>query len=175
MSTEQPIYSKDLAGVILGETAISDVQGEIGLLSYRGMDINDMVGVPFLHVVWMVLFGDWPNKQQKSKLKAFMCKHSRLRHAEIDLLQQVSRDLHPMLMLQGLVPLLTLPKEETLEVGADAEHGLFLAAKISALIAAHHRLGQSKVVLAPVPGNCSTKISSPCSTAALRPRSSAVC
>ena len=40
-----------------------------------------------------------------------------LSHAEIDLLTQVSRDLHPMLMLQGLVPLLTLPEEETLEMG----------------------------------------------------------
>tara|TARA_R110002072_G_scaffold4764_5_gene33301 strand:+ start:22494 stop:23630 length:1137 start_codon:yes stop_codon:yes gene_type:complete len=152
MSTEQPIYSKDLAGVIIGDTTISDVNGEIGLLSYRGIDINDMVGVPFLHVVWMILFGDWPNKQEKSKLKAFMCKHSRLTHSEIDLLQHVSRDLHPMLMLQGLVPLLTLPAGETLEIGPDAEQGLFLAAKISALIAAHYRLGQSKVILAPVPG-----------------------
>jgi citrate synthase len=152
MSSSEPIYSADLAGIIVGETAISDVQGDIGLLSYRGIDIKDLVGVPFLHVVWMVLFGEWPNEQQKSRLKAFMCRHTRLSHAEINLLQQVSQDLHPMLMLQGLVPLLTPPAEETLDVGQDAEHGLFLAAKISALIAAHHRLSQSKVILQPVPG-----------------------
>lgn len=152
MSSEQSICSTDLAGIIVGDTAISDVQGDIGLLSYRGIDIKDLVGVPFLHVVWMVLFGEWPNAQQKSRLKAFMCRHTRLSHAEINLLQQVSRDLHPMLMLQGLVPLLTLPVEETLEVGRDAEHGLFLAAKVSALVAAHHRLSQSKGILPPVPG-----------------------
>ncbi len=152
MSSNEPVYSSDLAGIIVGETAISDVQGDIGLLSYRGIEISDLVGVPFLHVVWMVLFGEWPNEQQKSRLKAFMCRHTRLSHAEINLLQQVSRDLHPMLMLQGLVPLLTLPTEETLDVGQDAEHGLFLAAKISALVAAHHRLAQSKVILQPVPG-----------------------
>jgi citrate synthase len=152
MSSQEPIYSSDLAGIIVGETAISDVQGDIGLLSYRGIDIKDLVGVPFLHVVWMVLFGEWPNEQEKSRLKAFMCRHTRLSHAEINLLQQVSRDLHPMLMLQGLVPLLTPPGEETLEVGRDAEHGLFLAAKVSALVAAHHRLSQSKGILQPVPG-----------------------
>ncbi|MEZ5502729.1 MAG: citrate/2-methylcitrate synthase [Halioglobus sp.] len=152
MSTEEPVFSSDLAGIIVGETAISDVQGEIGLLSYRGFDINDMISVPFLHVVWMVLFGDWPSEQEKSRLKAFMCRHSSLTHAEIDLLQQVPRDLHPMLMLQGLVPLLLLPQEATLGAGLDAEHGLFLAAKMSALIAAHHRLGQSKAILKPVPG-----------------------
>ncbi len=152
MSEQETVYSKDLAGVVVGETAISDVDGEAGLLSYRGIDINDLVGVPYLHVVWMVLFGEWPNAQQKSRLKAFMCKHSKLTHDEIDLLQQVSRDLHPMLMLQGLVPLLRLPEEELLGMGEDAEHGLFLAAKISGLIAAHYRLGQSKVILPPTPG-----------------------
>jgi citrate synthase len=152
MTTEQPVYSNDLAGVIVGETAISDVDGEKGLLSYRGIEINDLVGVPYLHVVWMVLFGDWPNEREKSRLKAFMCKHSRLTHGEIDLLQQVSRDLHPMLMLQGLVPLLQLPREQVLGKGEDAEHGLFLAAKISGLIAAHYRLGQSKAILPPTPG-----------------------
>jgi citrate synthase len=152
MSEEQTVYSADLAGVVVGETAISDVQGETGLLSYRGIDINELIGVPYLHVVWLVLFGDWPNEQQRKHLVSFMCRHARLTHSEIDLLQKVSRDLHPMLKLQGLVPLLELPREETLGMGMDAEHGLFLAAKISALTAAHHRLGQCKAILPPTPG-----------------------
>ena len=73
MTSEQSVFSSDLAGVVVGETAISDVRGEEGLLSYRGHDINDLIGVPYLHVVWMVLFGKWPDAQQKSRLKAFMC------------------------------------------------------------------------------------------------------
>jgi citrate synthase len=150
--TEEAFYSNDLAGVVVGETAISDVQGDIGLLSYRGIDINEMVGVPFLHVVWMVLFGKWPDEQERRRLKTFMCLHMRLTHTEIDLLQHVPRDLHPMLMLQGLIPLLTLPEESSLEIDPDAEQGLFLGAKIAALIAAHHRLSQSKVILPPVAG-----------------------
>jgi citrate synthase len=152
MTSEPIIYSNDLAGVVVGDTAISDVQGDKGLLSYRGIDINDLVGVPFLHVVWMVLFGDWPEEQEKSRLKALMCRHTRLSHDEIELLQRVPRDLHPMLMLQGMVPLLQLPQEQIMDIEPDAEHGLFLAAKITALIAAHYRLSQSKVVLAPTPG-----------------------
>jgi len=152
MSSKDPFVSTDLAGVIVGDTAISDVQGEIGLLSYRGIDINELVGVPFLHVVWMVLFGEWPDEHQKSRLKTFMCRHSSLSHGEIDLLKQVPRDIHPMLMLQGLVPLLTRPEDTSLEVEENAAHGLFLAAKMSALIAAHYRLSQNKVILAPLPG-----------------------
>ena len=95
MSDTQSVFSYDLAGVVVGETAVSDVQGDTGLLSYRGIDINELIGVPFLHVAWMVVFGEWPNEQEKSKLKNFMCQHARLTHAEQDLLGQVGRDLHP--------------------------------------------------------------------------------
>ncbi len=152
MASEQPVYSNDLAGIVVGDTTISNVQGEKGLLSYRGHDINDLVDVPFLHVVWMVLFGEHHQAQQMTRLKTFMCRHSRLTHAEVELLRHVPRDLHPMLMLQGLVPLLSLPDDQTMDMERNAEHGLFLAAKITALIAAHYRLSQSKVVLAPTPG-----------------------
>lgn len=152
MSEAQTVYSHDLAGVVVGETAISDVQGEIGLLSYRGIDINELVGVPYLHVVWLTLFGEWPTEQEKSRLKSFICQHARLTHAEQDLLGQVSRDLHPMLMLQGMVPLLQMPEEETLGKGLDAEQGLFIAAKMSSFIAAHYRLSQNKVILHPIAG-----------------------
>ncbi|GAB5450785.1 MAG: citrate synthase [Halioglobus sp.] len=152
MSTTTPVRSDDLDGIIVGETAISDVQGDKGLLSYRGFDINELVDVPFLHVVWMVLFGEWPAETQKSRLKQFMCRHTELTHAEIDLLKHVDRDLHPMLMLQGMVPLLKLPEELTMDIDEDAEHGLFIAAKITGLVAAHYRLSQSKVIMSPTPG-----------------------
>ena len=152
MSDTQSVYSADLAGIVVGETAISDVQGEKGLLSYRGIDINDLIGVPFLHVAWLVVFGEWPTEGEKRNLRTFMCNHARLSHPEQDLLGQVPRDLHPMLMLQGVIPLLQMPEEETLGRGMDAEQGLFIAAKISALIAAHYRLSQNKVILHPTAG-----------------------
>jgi citrate synthase len=152
MSSNDTVFSPDLAGIVVGETAISDVQGDSGVLNYRGIDINDMVGTPFLHAAWMVLFGEWPNAQEKSQLKAFMCRHASLTHDEIDLLEKLPKGLHPMLMLQGMVPLLCLPEESSLEIDLDAAQGLFLAAKISGLIAAHYRLAQNKSILQPVPG-----------------------
>ena len=152
MSTEQAVFSVDLAGIVVGETAISDVQGEQGLLSYRGIDINELVDIPFLHVVWLVIFGEWPTTAQKKKLVAFMTHHNRLTLNETALLQHISRDLHPMLLLQGILPLLSLPTEQSMDLDIDAEQGLFLAAKIPALLAAHYRLSQSKAPMSPVPG-----------------------
>ncbi len=50
MNNADTVFSSDLAGVVVGETAISDVRGDEGVLSYRGYDINDLIGKPFLHV-----------------------------------------------------------------------------------------------------------------------------
>ncbi|MEH6515432.1 MAG: citrate/2-methylcitrate synthase [Halioglobus sp.] len=152
MSSDQEIFSKDLAGIVVGETAISDVQGEQGVLSYRGTDINDLVDEPFNRVVWLVLFGNRPSTEQEQQLSQFQYRHSHLSASEQTLLEQLPANLHPMLMLQGMLPLIDLPQQATLELGLDAEHGLLLAAKASALIAAHYRLANDQEVLAPTQG-----------------------
>ncbi|MEM8662427.1 MAG: citrate/2-methylcitrate synthase [Pseudomonadota bacterium] len=144
MTSSEPIYSTDLAGIVVGDTAISDVQGERGRLSYRGYDIADLVNVPFLEVVWIVLFGSRPDAAEHQALNDFMLEHSQLGSTEITLLNAVTRELHPMLMLQGLIPLLQAPEPGALPIAPDAERGLFLAAKMSALIAAHYRLSQGE-------------------------------
>ena len=153
MSREQTVFSSDLAGIVVGETAISDVQGDKGLLSYRGVDITELIGQPFPRVVWLVLFGQWPSSAEEQRLADFMLTHSQLTDKEDALLRQVPKGLHPMLVLQGMVPLLQLPPTSTLGLADDAEHGLFLAARISAVIAGYYRLSQGKQILSPQAGH----------------------
>lgn len=149
MTDNTSLESFDLAGVIVGETAISDVDGAAGRLSYRGVDIVDLAERPFAEVVWLVLFGDTPDAARQAQLNRFLCRHATLSAEERQVLALLPQQLHPMLMLQGMVPLLELPAEETLGVGLDAEHGLIIAAKLSALIAAWYRREQG---LSPLDG-----------------------
>jgi len=144
MTNQNEIFSADLAGVIVGETAISDVQGEAGILSYRGINITELVDKPFCEVVWLVVFGKWPNAQQSAQLLETMVANSSLSECELNLVRGLPKSLHPMLMLQGLVPLLNLPEEANLGLPLDAEQGLYIAAKISGLIAAQHRIENDK-------------------------------
>lgn len=150
MATEV-VFSRDLAGIEVGETRISDVQGDTGLLSYRGYPIAALADKPFWQVVWLVLFGAWPDPQQEQALREFMGLHSRLEGDELALLRAVPRGLHPMLMLQGLVPLVPLKPKGTLSGITDsALHGLLLAAKLPSLVAAWRQLELGKT---PVPAD----------------------
>lgn len=137
------IYSADLAGVVVGETAISDVQGASGILSYRGHPIDEIADKPFLQVAWLLVFGDWPAPAQEQQLAEYMALHRRLSVSEVDVLRALPRDLHPMLMLQSLIPTLLPPESgETFGLSEDAAHGLAIVAKMPALIAAWYRLSQ---------------------------------
>lgn len=152
MSQSTIHYSRDLADVVVGDTAISDVKGQEGILSYRGIDIAELAEKPFFQVVWMVLFGAWPDAREEKQLSEFMTANSCLSSAERALLKQIPRDLHPMLMLQGVIPLLRLPNDSTMNMTLDAERGLTLAAKVAGLIAGHYRLSQDKDIIDPIAG-----------------------
>lgn len=133
--------SADLAGVEVGETAISDVRGEAGELIYRGRRLDELVGQPFWGVVWLVLFGEQPSPDQEQQLGAFAAENARLSGDELKLLASLPRQLHPMLMLQGVVPLLDTDQVVGLEsLSATARQGLYIAVKLPLLIAAWRQL-----------------------------------
>lgn len=146
------VYSRDLAGIEVGETLISDVRGDEGALSYRGHAIDMLVEKPFWQVAWLVVTGAWPAPAQEKALSEFMGFHSTLTPAELGLLRVLPRGLHPMLVLQGLVPLLPLDGAGPALPGADANAatGLRIAAKLPSLVAAWYRLEQG---LDPIPAN----------------------
>ncbi len=149
--TDSTVFSPDLAGIEVGETRISDVRGEEGVLSYRGYRIESLADKPFWQVVWLVVFGDWPNAAQEAALQGFMAEHARLTGDELALLRVLPKGLHPMLALQGVVPILRERESSALrDLPAPAQHGLMIAAKLPSLVAALYRMEQG---LEPLPAD----------------------
>lgn len=135
------VYSVDLDGIEVGETCLSNVDGEVGTLSYRGQPIETLVDKPFWSVVWLLLLGSEPSAQEQASLGEFMAANSPLNEYELSLLRALPKELHPMLMLQGMVPLLKLHSKTRLVGLPDAAiDGLLIAAKLPSLIAAWRRL-----------------------------------
>jgi citrate synthase len=70
MATSQP-PSKGLADVIAASTAISDIDGRVGLLSYRGYDIHDLAGsVSFEECAYLLQRGDLPSQPELDAFRA---------------------------------------------------------------------------------------------------------
>lgn len=137
----ETIYSVDLSGIQVGQTAISNVDGANGALSYRGVSIDELVQRPFWQVVWLVICGRYPSVEEESALSSFMSVNSSLSKRELTLLTALPDGLHPMLMLQSMFPALDLTHNHRIEgISEDALKGLIIASKVPTLIAAHQQM-----------------------------------
>ena len=59
------VVNPGLEGVVVGETVLSNVEGEAGRLTYRGYDIHDLAeNASFEEVVHLLLFGELPTHQE---------------------------------------------------------------------------------------------------------------
>ncbi len=127
-----------LEGVVVGTTAVSDVDGAAGRLSYRGVNIETLVHRPYLQVAWLLLYGAPPSPRQEQTLAHFLLEHRALAPHERDLLAALPVDTHPMRMLQGLIPVLDFSSRADMALpgGEDARRGLIVAARLPTLLAA---------------------------------------
>ncbi len=134
-----------LEGVVVGATAISDVDGAAGRLSYRGIAVESLIERPYLQVAWLLLYGTTPSPREEQTLAHFLLEHRPLARHERALLSALPVDTHPMRVLQALVPVLDFePRADiTLPGGEDARRGLIIAARLPTLLAAwlRHRAG----------------------------------
>ena len=133
-------YSKGLEGVVVDETAVSNVEGDIGRLSYRGYPIEGLVKQDYVSVVWLVLFGELPSDEQSQSLADYFVDHGPLSENDTVLLKAVDRSSHPMAMLQGMIPLVQLTDVCFQDVDMEVSHGLQIIAKMPSLIGSYHRL-----------------------------------
>jgi citrate synthase len=133
---------KGLEGIHVDVTAISNVEGDIGRLSYRGYPIEELIELDYTAVVWLVLFGEIPLEQQRLWLENILCEQQVLTAAETAGIAAIAPATHPMLALQALIPL-TQTRETALDnpfrLDTEALEGILLIAKFPALLAALHQ------------------------------------
>lgn len=54
-----------LEGIEVGETAISNVLGDVGELSYRGYPIAELTPKPFVQIAWLLLLATGPTPSRR--------------------------------------------------------------------------------------------------------------
>lgn len=130
MTSNKPEIRRGLEGVVVDTTAISEVDGESGVLSYRGISIDELIDQPFGTVAALVVDGAFSSRISEEAAGA-----AALSDREHALVRSLPADTHPMHVLQGITPLL----DRTTLFGdrGEAAQGFAVAAKLPALVATH--------------------------------------
>src|SRR5688572_5873051 len=99
-----PPFIPGLAGVPAAESGISFIDGERGVLEYRGIPIQDLAEhSTFEETTYLLLFGKLPTSAELEKYVADLTNHRRLKFRIIDLLKCLPENGHPMDALQAAV------------------------------------------------------------------------
>ena len=97
-------YLPGLAGVPATQSNISDIDGEKGILFYRGYPIEELAAnSTFEETILLLMNGELPNEQKLEDFSAKLRTNRALKYHLLDLMKTLPESADPMLMLQTAV------------------------------------------------------------------------
>jgi 2-methylcitrate synthase/citrate synthase II len=144
-------YSPGLAGVIAGESAISAVDGEAGLL-YRGYDIHELaIRASFEEVIFLLLHGELPDGSQLEKTREQLAADAPLPGAVRSMLRLMPPRAHPIDVLRtGMSMLASFDSDlHDNSHAANLRKAMRIIARTSTMITASHRVASGQEPFSP--------------------------
>jgi len=140
-----------LRGIEIADTRISNIEGKIGKLIYRGYDILDLAkNSNFEETAYLLIHDDLPNKHQ---LNEFSAKLIDARHIPKQMQKNIGnwrKDADPMDMLQAFVAALAgYYDEEFATKEASYDRAINLIAKVPTIIASWQRIRNGLKIVDP--------------------------
>jgi citrate synthase len=148
------VAGKGLAGVVAANSGICWIDGDAGVLAYRGIDIHELAELStFEETTYLLWFGQLP---QPAELKDFSKRLADARVLDpkvIDLLRSFPESATPMEVLRTAVSALSFydADESDNEHDANVRKSFRLTSQIAMLVAAYDRLRKGKSVVEPDP------------------------
>ncbi len=151
-ATESNAAAAGLRGVVAAQSAIGDVNGELGILIYQGYDIHDLAEhSTFEEVIFLLWNGRLPKADELADLKAKLSSNYDAPPEVIELMKLFPKNGDPMDVLRTAVSSLDFYDEgahETTREGAMTA-AIKLTAQIGTLVAAWERIRTGKEIVAP--------------------------
>ena len=141
-----------LAGIPAAKSSISFVDGEQGILEYRGIRVEDLAEhSSFLETAFLLLWNRLPTKLELENFTRDISHHRRIKYRIIDLLKSLPEHGHPMDALQAAVAALGMfyPAQEVLDEATRYLTAVRLIAKLPTMVAAFARLRRGDEVIQP--------------------------
>ncbi|MCU0959979.1 MAG: citrate synthase [Pirellulaceae bacterium] len=95
-------YDPSLSNTGVCKSSITFIDGEKGILRYRGIPIEQFVNYPsFVRVAWMLIFGRMPTSAELAQFSELLTRHELLHESARHQFQQIPVDAPPMAILSA--------------------------------------------------------------------------
>jgi citrate synthase len=143
VTVERPALVPGLAGVPAAESAISYIDGQAGILEYRGYPIEQLAEHSnFEESSWLLMHGELPTADQLVRFRAELRAARQLPPALVSMLRLFPKQGHPMFVLQSAVAAMGA-LEPTVKFGSEEDFHrawIRLLATVPCIVATHERL-----------------------------------
>ena len=143
VSSSHTVVDPGLEGVVVGHTDLSNVEGELGRLTYRGYDIHDLAtNATFEEVAHLMLFGHLPSVLELRSFEKEIATHRMLPEPLLGAMHLIPKTAWPMDVLRTMVSGLALfcPADRRGEHVSDAHTAIEFLAKLPTIVAAWDRI-----------------------------------
>jgi citrate synthase len=145
-------FMPGLAGIPAAKSAVSDVDGDRGVLEYRGIRIEELcTRSSFVETAYLLLFGRLPTQTALRQWEQDIVHHRRLKYSIIDLMKCLPEQGHPMDALQAAVAALGMfyPGRSVKDLENNYWSAVRLIAKLPTIVAAWARLRRGDEAIQP--------------------------
>jgi citrate synthase len=148
------VVGKGLAGVVAANSGICWIDGDAGVLAYRGIDIHELAEKSsFEECSYLLWFGRLPRRAELEDFSKQLAEARKIDPKIIELLRSFPQSATPMEVLRTAVSALSFydPDESDNEHDANVRKSFRLTSQIAMLVAAYDRLRKGKAVVEPDP------------------------
>ena len=146
MSTAEPVkpaFVKGLDGVVAAQTTLSSVDGQNGVLTYRGINIHELAEkASYEEVVYLLWYGKLPNRKELADLEARLAAQRTVPDQILNLLRATPDNAVPMVVLRNAVSALAMFDPDAEDISPEATHRKAerLTAQMGTILTAYHRI-----------------------------------
>jgi len=148
------VAGKGLEGIVAANSGICWIDGEAGILSYRGIDIHELaVRSTFEETTYLLWNGTLPTKAELEEFSAHLAKSRVLDESIITLLKSFPAGATPMEVLRTAVSALSMYDADEADNLHDANvrKSYRLTSQVAMIVAIYDRLRKGLEVVAPDP------------------------
>ncbi len=145
-------YVPGLAGVPAAESAVSYIDGEKGILEYRGYPIQELAEKSsFEETTYLLLFGKLPSREELEAFSAELVPRRRVKFHLSEVVKRLPEGAHPMNALQASVAALgaLYPAHDVTDPQIQRDTVVSLIAKFPTLVAMFYRIREGMEPVAP--------------------------
>src|SRR6195256_3023682 len=141
---------KGLEGIVATNSSICYIDGDQGILAYRGIDIHELADYSnFEETCYLLWYGKLPTQSELKDFRRQLAGERKLDPAIIDLLRTTPKQTQPMDVLRTAVSALSFydPEDKKNDHDANVHKSIRLTSQIAMIVAAYDRIRKGKPIV----------------------------